>query len=182
MSLMSNRPLLLVLGLLVASQAVADPSPEIQQLMKDKLSMLDFGLIRLQAALQEELPVIYKSGSLSSIYVADAYDPDRNKINLKISAVYTPNDKSNDKDPTTACINLIGIVKKQLATRPTTGTDSSSWIVFFHHTGWTTDPTLDDNLAKILPSLLRISVKIDSSSESASCTSIYSDKSVRVEK
>src|ERR1035441_3874451 len=158
---MLNRLMTVFLGLFVTSWAAADPSPEIQWLINDKLSMLDYGLNRMQAALQQELPVIYKNGSLSNIDVSDVYSPD-------------------DKDPTTACLRLIYTVKKQLAIRPTTGTDSSSWIVFFHHTGWTTDKKADDNLAKILPSLLTISVKIDANSEPAKCTSMYLDKSVKV--
>lgn len=177
---MLNRLMTVFLGLFVTSWAAADPSPEIQSLMNDKLSMLDYGLNRMQAALQQELPVIYKNGSLSNIDVSDVYSPDDNKINLTISALYVPNDRPDDKDPTTACLRLIYTVKKQLAIRPTTGTDSSSWIVFFHHTGWTTDKKADDNLAKILPSLLTISVKIDANSEPAKCTSMYLDKSVQV--
>lgn len=177
---MSNRLMAVVLGLFVTSWAVADPSPEIQWLMNDKLSMLDYGLNRMQAALQQELPVVYKNGSLSNIDVSDTYSPDDNKINLTISARYVPSDIADAKDPTTACLRLIYVVKKQLAVRPTTGTESSSWVVFFHHTGWTTDNKADDNLAKVLPSLLRISVKIDANSEQARCTAMYLDKSVQV--
>jgi hypothetical protein len=177
---MLNKLIAVTLGLFATSWAVADPSAEIQWLMNDKLSMLDYGLNRMLAALQQELPVIYKNGSLRNIDVSDTYGPVDNKINLTISAVYVPNDNPEDKDPTTACLHLIYIVKKQLASRPTTGTESSSWIVFFHHSGWTTDEKADDNLTKVLPSLLRISVKIDANSEPAKCNSMYLDKSVQV--
>jgi hypothetical protein len=177
---MLNRLMAVFLGLFAASWAVAEPSPEIQWLMNDKLSMLDYGLNRMQAALQQELPTIYRNGSLSNIDVSNVYSPDDNKINLTIGALYVPNDRADDRDPTTACLHLIDIVKKQLAVRPTTGTNSSSWIVFFHHAGWTTDKKADDNLAKVLPSLLRISVKIEASSEPAKCASMYLDKSVQV--
>jgi hypothetical protein len=177
---MPNKLMAVVFGLFVTSSAAADPSPGIQWLMNDKVSMLDYGLNRMQTALQQELPAIYKNGSLSNIDVSDTYSPDDNRINLTISALYVPNTLPDDKDPITACLRLIYVVKKQLATRPTTGPASSSWVIFFHHTGWTTDNKEDDDLAKTLPSLLRISVKIDASSEPARCTAMYLDKSVQV--
>jgi len=176
----SNKLMAVVFGLFVSYSAAADPSPGIQWLMNDKVSMLDYGLNQMQTALQQELPVIYKNGSLSNIDVSDTYSPDDNKINLTISALYVPNAVADDKDPITACLRLIYVVKKQLATRPTTGADSSSWVVFFHHSGWTTDNKEDDSLAKTLPSLLKISVKIDANSEHTRCTAMYLDKSVQV--
>jgi hypothetical protein len=175
-----SKLMVVVLGVFVTSWAAADPSPGIQWLMNDKVSMLDYGLNQMQAALQQELPTIYKTGSLSNIDVSDTYSPDDNKINLTIKALFVPNTNPNDKDPVTACLRLIYVVKDQLATRPTTGAGSSSWIVFFHHTGWTTDNKEDDSLAKTLPSLLRISAKINSNSEPARCTAMYLDKSVQV--
>src|ERR1700680_3243944 len=123
--------MVVVFGVFVTSLAAADPSPGIQWLMNDKVSMLDYGLNRMQTALQQELPVIYKNGSLSNIDVSDTYSPDDNKINLTISALYVPNTLPDDKDPITACLRLIYVVKKQLATRPTTGPASSSWVIFF---------------------------------------------------
>lgn len=177
---MPNKLMVVVFGMFVTSLAAADPSPGIQWLMSDKVSMLDYGLYQMQTALQQELPTIYKNGSLSNIDVSDTYSPDDNKINLTVNAHFLPNTNPDDKDPVTACLRLIYVVKDQLATRPTTGGGSSSWVVFFHHTGWTTDSKEDDSLAKTLPSLLRISAKIDSNSESARCTAMYLDKSVQV--
>jgi hypothetical protein len=179
-STMPNKLLAVVFGVFVTSWAAADPSPGIQWLMNDKVSMLDYGLNRMQTALQQELPTIYKNGSLSNIDVSDTYSPDDNQINLTITALFAPNTNPDDKDPVTACLRLIYVVKDQLATRPTTGAGSSSWVVFFHHTGWTTANKEDDSLAKTLPSLLRISVKINSNSEPARCTAMYLDKSVKV--
>jgi hypothetical protein len=175
-----NKLMVVVFGVFVTSWAAADPSPGIQWLMNDKVSMLDYGLNQMQTALRQELPTIYKSGSLTNVDVSDTYSPDDNKINLTISALFVPNTNPDDKDPVTACLRLIYVVKDQLATRPTTGPSSSSWVVFFHHSGWTTDNKEDDSLAKTLPSLLRISAKINSNSESARCTAMYLDKSVQV--
>ena len=177
---MPNKLVVVVFGVFVTSLAAADPSPGIQWLMSDKVSMLDYGLYQMQTTLQQELPTIYKNGSLSNIDVSDTYSPDDNKINLTVSAFFVPNTNPDDKDPVTACLRLIYVVKDQLATRPTTGGGSSSWVVFFHHTGWTTDNKEDDSLAKALPSLLRISVKINSNSEPTKCTAMYLDKSVKV--
>jgi hypothetical protein len=181
-STMPIKVMTTLLALLATSLAMADPSPEVRWLMNDKLSMLDFGLIRMQAALQQELPLVYKYGALNSINVADAYNPDNNNIKLTISALYAPNGTSDDKDPTTACIHLIEAVKKQLADRPTVGAESSSWVEFFHHAGWTNDKKEDDELAKALPWLLRITVNVQASSEPAKCTSMYMDKNIQVVK
>jgi hypothetical protein len=77
---------------------------------------------------------------------------------------------------------LIEAVKKQLADRPTVGAESSSWVEFFHHAGWTNDKKEDDELAKALPWLLRITVNVQASSEPAKCTSMYMDKNIQVVK
>ena len=73
---MSNKLLVVVFGVFVTSWAAADPSPGIQWLMNDKVSMLDYGLNQMQTALQRELPTIYKSGSLINFDVSDTYSPD----------------------------------------------------------------------------------------------------------
>jgi hypothetical protein len=177
---MRIKHMAVLLTLLASSAAMADPSPEIHWLMSDKLSMLDFGLIRMQAALQQELPDLYRSGALGSFNVADSYNPDDNQIKLAITAVYVAGDKPVDKDPIAACIRLVEATKKQLGTVATTGAEPATWVEYFHHAGWTTDKKEDTELVKALPSLLRITAVIAAGGESAKCSSMYLDKSIRV--
>ena len=111
-----NKFLLLLLLITWPCVSMSEPSPEISNLMKDPISMLDFGIYKIDKLLRSELKLPSKT------YLTVSYNWDKNLIDVQIyNAAYKPLVQPSENTYKRKCDNLISDIKIELGYNPHTG-------------------------------------------------------------
>lgn len=166
----------LMISLLVATSSVcrAEPSPAVRYLIDTPVSMLDFGIYRIEKHLEESL----KSSGYRGV-VTVSYSLARNRITISLlPLVHVQGDPGpqpykfvdlvelkNEDEAKVQCKRFVGVIRERLGSFTSTGKslitgDHNSVLkVFFSHEGYK-DPSQSKNLFEEVDNITEISVSI----------------------
>ncbi len=129
----------LFLGL--ASTGHSEPSPSVRYLMKEPVTLFDWGIIRLYDYLDEYATHYLKTNSVQDIYCTVSYDSGRNKI--IISAIVTRQPEQEKESPASVrshakniCVEITRTLRREFLTDRDRHVRRTSGIYrFFGHIG-----------------------------------------------
>jgi hypothetical protein len=125
--------------ILVAAPVGADPSPVIRQLMNEPVSMLDWGLLRLETYLQDYVRAARQIGPIAGsrpvALVQTSYDFDKNEIHIEFAFDSSDVYATSTQD---ACKQALTAIRHTLVMKRDDGTYLAYFYHFFLHNGFTT--------------------------------------------
>ena len=129
-----------LLGL--ASMSHAEPSPSVRYLMKEPVSLFDWGIVRLYEYLDEYTTHYLKTSSVQDIYSTVSYDSSKN--NIIISVVVTRQAEQANESPDAVrsssrkiCKTVIQTLRREFLTDSDRHVRRSSGMYrFFGHIGF----------------------------------------------
>ncbi len=148
-----------IIGLLLWGSAVADPTPEVARLMREPISMLDWGLDHMSLMLTQTAEHRLKDYGITSssdmAYVVAQYDYSANRI--KVRETFGPGVllAVPAKD---ACRKVLIGLREDLGYTEGNPQPLTVWTEFFRHAGFSTDSKADAELSVELPKMVSIEV------------------------
>jgi hypothetical protein len=157
--------LISTLVLALASISAADPSPSVRYLMKEPVTLFDWGIVRLYEYLDGYTTHYLKTNAVQDIYSTVSYDTSRN--NILITIVVTREAQQAEEPPgivRSRCKEICRDITRALRREFLTGRDrhvrrSSGIYRFFGHVGFKgkdEPPDAYDEIEKI--TLINVSV------------------------
>jgi hypothetical protein len=137
------KSLLVVLFILFSvNVSMAEPTANIKYLLSDSVSMMDFGLYKIENKLEKELdnPDRYGLNRETIVSVVSIYDWDKNRIIISVHV----RKATSQEQAKRWCKTIVTLVKTNLNVNPDTGeafslfkNSGALYFWFFNHAGYT---------------------------------------------